>query len=381
MNKFGVVLGIAAVATLAGCKDPDFNRSGGTVQNEVKDVETAPAKTPAEVAPPPVVVEPVVKKCTCPPGTKHTSPCTCGAPDCKCVVETKPVVTADLTKPVEPEYTVYVVQNGDYLAKISKKFNVTISSIKRLNPSIKKDVILVGQKLKLPGKIDIGAQAAPVAVAAAATTAAATTSAAKKPNKKGFASYTGATKEYVVKNGDTLGSIAYGNGINIRQLKELNGLSSDSLKIGQKLKIPAAKVSKAAPAKAAAPVAKKEVAKKEKAEAAAPAKAAEPAKAEAAAPVEAVEKPDEATAAEAPAEVAQDAAAPAPVAEAAKDAAPAKADAAATTTYVVQEGDDMTGVSIRWGVSSAEIRELNNLAETDQLVPGQIIKLPADAQQ
>ena len=41
----------------------------------------------------------------------------------------------------------------------------------------------------------------------------------------------------------------------------------------------------------------------------------------------------------------------------------------------------MTGVSIRWGVSAAQIRELNNLAEGDQLVPGQIIKLPADAQQ
>ena len=66
----------------------------------------------------------------------------------------------------------------------------------------------------------------------------------------------------------------------------------------------------------------------------------------------------------------------APAAEA-KPAAPA----AATTTYVVQEGDDMTGVSIRWGVSAAQIRELNNLAEGDQLVPGQIIKLPADAQQ
>ena len=41
----------------------------------------------------------------------------------------------------------------------------------------------------------------------------------------------------------------------------------------------------------------------------------------------------------------------------------------------------MTGVSIRWGVSAAEIRELNNLSDTDQLVPGQIIKLPAEAQQ
>ena len=349
MNKFGVVLGIAAVATLAGCKDPDYKHANSTAtQDEVKNVDTTTS----------VAIEPTAAKCTCAPGTKHSAPCTCGAPDCKCIVETKTVVTADLSRPVEPEYTIYVVQNGDYLAKISKKFNVTISSIKRLNPSIKKDVVRVGQKLKLPGKIDIGVQAAPV-VATVAT-------AAKNPAaKKGYTAYTGATKEYVVKNGDTLGSIAYGNGINIRQLKELNGLSSDSLKIGQKLKIPAEKVVKAAPAK------KVEAAPAKKAEDAAPAKT------EAAAPAEAA-KPAEATAAEAPAEAAKDAA---PVAEAEKAAAPAKAEAAATTTYVVQEGDDMTGVSIRWGVSAAEIRELNNLAETDQLVPGQIIKLPADAQQ
>ena len=53
----------------------------------------------------------------------------------------------------------------------------------------------------------------------------------------------------------------------------------------------------------------------------------------------------------------------------------------ATATYVVQEGDDMTGVSIRWGVSAAEIRELNNLPDDAQLKPGQIIKLPAEVQQ
>ena len=364
MNKFGAVLGIAAVATLAGCKDPDYKHANSTAtQNEVKSVETTETKS--------VAIEPVVAKCTCAPGTKHSAPCTCGAPDCKCIVETKPVIVADVsTRPVEPEYTIYVVQNGDYLAKISKKFNVTISSIKRLNPSIKKDVVRVGQKLKLPGKIDVGVQSAPV-VATAATAAAPATVAKKPAAKKGFTSYTGATKEYVVKNGDTLGSIAYGNGINIRQLKELNGLSSDSLKIGQKLKIPAEKVAKAAPAK--------------KVEAAAPAKekaaADAPAKAEVAAPAKAEdEKPAESTVAEAPAEAVKE---EAPVAaEAEKTAeAPAKAEAAATTTYVVQEGDDMTGVSIRWGVSAAEIRELNNLAETDQLVPGQIIKLPADAQQ
>ena len=376
MNKFGVVLGIAAVATLAGCKDPDFKRGGASVaQTEVKSVDTAPAK--------PVAIEPApAPKCKCAPGTKHTAPCTCGAPDCKCIVETKPVVVADVSKaPVEPEYTIYVVQNGDYLAKISKKFNVTISSIKRLNPSIKKDIVRVGQKLKLPGKIDVGVQAAPVAATVTAV-------AAKKSAKKIQTSYTGATKEYVVKNGDTLGSIAYGNGINIRQLKELNSLTSDSLKIGQKLKIPAEKAVKAAKAAnvaapaekkaAVAATAKKAVAPaepvKEAVASAEPAKAVEPA--EAAASVAEVKETISQIEAGKPAESAA-----AETTAAADAAEPAKAESAATTTYVVQEGDDMTGVSIRWGVSAAQIRELNTLAEGDRLVPGQIIKLPADAQQ
>lgn len=347
MNKFGVVLGIAAVATLAGCKDPDFKRAGATnAQNDVKSADTT---TVVDAAPP-------AAKCTCAPGTKHAEPCKCGAQDCKCIVETKPVAVADVSKPAEPEYTIYVVQNGDYLAKISKKYNVTISSIKRLNPSIKKDVIWVGQKIKLPGKIDVGVQTAP---AVAKTTAPA---AKKTVAKKGFTPYTGATKEYVVKSGDTLGGVAYGNGINIRQLKELNGLSSDSLKVGQKLKVPAVKA--AAPAVA-------------KAEEKPVAKAVEQ-KAEAPVAEKAEEKPAEETAAPAAAEAKDDAAAALEQLEEKKAEKPADAPA---MTYLVQEGDDMTGVSIRWGVSAADIRELNNMAEGDQLVPGQVIKLPADAQQ
>ena len=377
MNKFGIVLGAAAIATLAGCKDPDYKYDSSKAQNEVKNVDTTPA------------VQPEVKKCPCPPGTKHTSPCTCGAPDCKCVVEQKPITVTEIKPtpapapapasvvPAAPEYTVYVVQSGDYLAKISKKFNVTIDSIKRLNPSIKKDVVWVGQKLKIPGKVEVPAAAAAPAAAAVVKTSA----------KKSFTPYNGATKEYVVKGGDTLGAIAYGNGISIRQLKELNGLDKDGLRVGQKLRIPAEKVTKASaekPAKAAksakAAEPKKAVAETKKAaEPAATAKAktaAEPAKvAEPAAPAAETVAP-----AAAPAESAAPAAGEQPAAAPAAEAKPA-APAAATTTYVVQEGDDMTGVSIRWGVSAAEIRELNNLADGDQLVPGQIIKLPAEAQQ
>ena len=353
MNKLGAVLGVAVVATLAGCKDPDYHRgSGPSVQNEVKPAgaeEIAPA--PSTVTPAPVtpIAQPAYKSCMCPPGTRHTSPCLCGAPDCLCVVEVKPI------KPVEPETTVYVVQPGDYLSKISKKYNVTIASIKRLN-GLKSDTVRVGQKLKLPGKLEIGEQKAVVSAVVAAKPA------AKAAAKKIATEYTGATKEYVVKNGDTLGSIAYGNGINIRQLKKLNSLSKDSIRVGQKLKIPAGKVEK--------PVAKAVVAAVVKETKAAPAAVNPAAAPVAAAPAAA---PAAAVAPAAPAEEA----APAEAADSAStaDSIPATID------YVVRDTDDITGVSIRFGVSAAEIRELNNLGENDQLEPGKILKLPAEAQQ
>ena len=358
MNKFGMVIGVAAVAVIAGCKDPDYKYGGTqpTSQNDVKLAGGDVAK-PTDIA---VTDSPSakVRHCTCAPGTRHTKPCACGASDCTCVVVARPPITADLSAkpatpaaPAEPETTVYIVQSGDYLAKISKRFNVTISSIKKLNPSIKENnVVRVGQRIKLPGKVDVGEQKEPAKAAA------------PRAAKKAYAPYAGATKEYVVKNGDTLGAIAYSNGINIRQLKELNGLASDRLRIGQKLKIPASKV---VPDKASAAKPKdvaKAKARVEAAKAGAPSPAVVGAEPAAAAETAPVAKPVETAQAE-PATPDPDASAP------------------ATTTYVVQEGDDMTGVSIRWGVSAADIRELNNLGDKDQLVPGQIIKLPADAQQ
>ena len=355
MKKFGMVLGATAIVAITGCKDPNYRRDGApAVQNDVKNADTTVVQ--------PVVVQPIApapKACTCPPGTVHAKPCACGGANCFCAVEQKPVQPVQPerhVKPVEPapEMTVYVVQSGDYLAKISKKFNVTIAAIKKAN-KMKGDVVRVGQKLKIPGKVDAGAAAVQTSAAPVAE---------KKP-AAAPAPYAGATKEYVVKSGDTLGAIAYGNGINIRQLKELNNMTSDVVRVGQKLKIPAEKKPvKADAAKKDKPVAKPAVEKK--ASTAADKPAAD--KQTVAAPV--VDKPaDDKPADEAPV----------------ADSKPAEekpvVEKPTTATYVVQEGDDMTGVSIRWGVSAAEIRELNNFGENDQLKPGQIIKLPAEAQQ
>lgn len=330
MNKLVTVLGVAMVATLTGCKDPNYSPMSTYSQDDVKVVPTETPKSEVK----PVETVPAKPSCTCAPGTKHTKPCACGADDCRCVVvlpEAKPL------PPPEPEYTTYIVQNGDYLAKISKKYNITINSIKKLN-NMSSDIVRVGQKLKLPGKIDVGVQKTPAKAASAQAKVAA-----------GAAEYKGETKEYVVKSGDTLGAIAYGNGCNIRQLKKLNNLTSDSLKVGQKLKVPAA-------GKAVVKAAAKETKPAVKADEPKPVTTPSPE----------VKEPE----VEAPADT---------VAPVAADPAP-QADAT-TVSYTVQETDDLTGVSIRFGISVAAIRELNGLAEDAQLTPGQTIKLPAEAQQ
>ena len=43
---------------------------------------------------------------------------------------------------------------------------------------------------------------------------------------------------YVIRSGDTLSEIAVSNGVGIADLRRVNGLKNDSLKIGQTIKIP-----------------------------------------------------------------------------------------------------------------------------------------------
>lgn len=348
MNKFGMVLGVAAVATLAGCKDPDYKYGdSASAQNEVKAAEAQPVEIEPAPAPKDIVVAPAEKPIEIKADVSKPA--------------AQPLAVTPVVAPaVAAETTTYVVQKGDVLSKIAKKYNLKVSDIRKLNPKIKKDVIWVGMKIKLPGKVDVGPQAQSAAVVSSSAKGA-----------KSSAPYTGATKEYVVKSGDTLGAIAYGNGINIRQLKELNGLKSDVIRVGQKLKIPAAKASAGTPVKEGAKTAGKPAANAVKS---APEK--KPVAATAVKPVEPTPPPaaaDNVTPAAAPVDE-KPVAAPAP--------APAAPAAESTGgTYIVQDGDDMTGVSIRWGVSAAAIRELNNLPDDAQLMPGQVLKLPADAQQ
>ena len=64
---------------------------------------------------------------------------------------------------------------------------------------------------------------------------------------------------------------------------------------------------------------------------------------------------------------------PAPLAPPTVEATP---PAAKGTPYVVQEGQDLFDISVKWGVSATEIKALNNLT-SDDVTPGQTLMIPA----
>lgn len=341
MNKLGAITGIAALAAFAGCVNNGYVKNHPRNKDANRDTQPQQYEEPAA----PRDVRPVQPP---PPPPPQVS------------VAEQPRVIIDATpapqpakpdaapQPVKPATTRYIVQRGDTLSKISKRYNIKIAAIKAANPQIKGEKIIIGQKLELPGNVEIGAQKAAPEAAPAPQAAAAPLKAASRE----FKPYTGPTKEYTVKSGDTLGGIAYGNGISVRQLRALNGdLKGDTIRVGKKLTIPAQKVEKkAAEKKPAAP--------------------AETKKAETAnKPVEkkAEEPKDSANDAAQPEETAAQPA-PEPV------AAPAPAAEEEFYIYTVQEGDDLIGLSFEDDMPATELAKLNNLQKDAELKPGMKIK-------
>ncbi len=65
------------------------------------------------------------------------------------------VVVSEVTEPgvCPPSYVVYVVQPGDTLWKISRRYRTTVDAIIEANPNINPDNLQVGQKICVPGDI------------------------------------------------------------------------------------------------------------------------------------------------------------------------------------------------------------------------------------
>jgi LysM repeat protein len=128
-------------------------------------------------------------------------------------------------------------------------------------------------------------------------------------------------KEYAVAKGDTLSRIARAHGMKVAQLREINGLKNDNLKIGQKLKV-----------------------------------SGEPKK-EAAATTVAISTP-----------------APAPSVK-----AEAKAPAPAAASYTVSKGDTLAKIARQFNTTPTVLMAANKITDPTKLKIGAVLVIPGSA--
>ena len=125
--------------------------------------------------------------------------------------------------------TMHEVQKGETLYSISKKYNVSVSSIQEAN-GLSDNGIKVGQKIKIPDGT------APVSVTQNEKSDAAANSSSKSKSQ------TNPDGTYTVQKGETWFGISKKYGISVADLQKLNGVDANSpLKVGQKLKLPSEK--------------------------------------------------------------------------------------------------------------------------------------------
>lgn len=97
----------------------------------------------------------------------------------------------------------YTVQKGDSLYSIANRLGTTVAELKKEN-GLTSNTLQIGQVLRIPAK----------------------------------QIYEGETNIYTVKSGDTLYKIAQNNNTTVDEIKSLNNLTSNTLQIGQTLKLP-----------------------------------------------------------------------------------------------------------------------------------------------
>lgn len=120
----------------------------------------------------------------------------------------------------------YKVKSGDYLGRIASKYHVTVNQIKAWN-NLKSSNIRAGQTLYIYGS----------AAQSSGSSSSSSSSGTSASSSSGSSS--GSARTYTVKQGDSLYLIAKKYpGVSADDIKAANGLKSDSIRPGQKLKIP-----------------------------------------------------------------------------------------------------------------------------------------------
>ena len=169
--------------------------------------EAAAPTEPAVTNTPPLMVE-----TNTPPVTTSTPPVVVTAPVMPIETPVPPVIPAGATE--------YAIVKGDTFGTLAKKFHVSAKAIADANPGVEPTKLKIGQKIHIPTP------------AASSTPAVTGTAPVESATASGEPTYT-------VKSGDNLTKIAGHLGTTLKALRAANGLKTDSIKVGQKLKIPA----------------------------------------------------------------------------------------------------------------------------------------------
>ncbi|MCW5555000.1 MAG: LysM peptidoglycan-binding domain-containing protein [Verrucomicrobiae bacterium] len=118
--------------------------------------------------------------------------------------------------PPPPTTQEYVIQRGDMFATIAKKFGVSVKAIQDANPTVDPLRLQIGKTIIIPPP---------------------SPSTDTAPSGGAPVTAPGETV-YVVKSGDTLTSIAKKYGTTVKALRSANNLTTDRIKVGDKLKVP-----------------------------------------------------------------------------------------------------------------------------------------------
>lgn len=142
--------------------------------------------------------------------------------------EVEDVVTPLPMSPNETPVATYKVKKGDSLWVISRRFNTTLDRLLALNNLNRKSVLRVGQTIKVPSTEEMREACR---------------------EEESMNDVLQNAEDYKVSRGDTLSGIAKRFDTTVSALKQMNGLSSYTIRIGQVLKVPSPNVNSLAGAK------------------------------------------------------------------------------------------------------------------------------------
>ena len=132
-----------------------------------------------------------------------------------------PLSDGGQTVPVAgPSFETYTVKKGDNLWTIARRYNVSLNELYAANGLDTTSILSIGQQLQIPVEGSTATVTAP------------------SPDTYQPTSFNQGSTEYMVKRGDSLSKIANQFDTSVRAIKAANGLSSDLIRVGDKLVVP-----------------------------------------------------------------------------------------------------------------------------------------------